>query len=61
MVSFATEEQEFYNDKTFLSLEKQINESIDLCKKLKSIDRNLGSSTLYHAKVFHFRFLKFNS
>eukprot|EP01080_Neovahlkampfia_damariscottae_P000841 gene841-9090_t len=51
MVSFKSEEQEFYNDSTFLSLEKQIDQSIDLCKKLKSIDKNMGSSTLYIAKL----------
>ena len=51
MVSFVSEEQEFYNDKTFFSLEKQIDQSIDLCNKLKSIDKDMGSSTLYIAKV----------
>jgi len=50
MVSFNEEKEEFESPETYQNLDERIANSISLCDRLKRIDNDLGSSTLYIAR-----------
>jgi len=55
MVSFIEDVQEFDSPETCLYLDNKISQSIELCNRLKTIDQDIGSSTIYIARLHGIR------
>jgi len=51
MASFTEKTIEFSSQETNMLLDTKINQSIDLCHRLKKIDEEIGKSTVYIARV----------